>query len=542
MSDVCPNVLVEDSSTRPAVRTWLQVRVADRHLLQTAFLILLLPNLLFAAQLRWAPALAMVAGAGGYVWLVLRDRVTNASTLLAQSIDIRRLTLCMGTACIFLVLGGEGHFAFANWDWLWRDAVLADVARAPFPPLYNVGGDSFFLRAPLGMYMLPAFVAKAFSLGAAHVVLLAQNATMLGIILYFLAALAGRTAVLAVAVFLSFSGLDVIGQILFWVIDGHSLASFVLPSHIEGWKGLQYSSVVTLIFWVPNHALPSFWLALLALLCAKEEIGVGQVLLAMAASLFWSPFAFIGMIPFALFLGVRALPTTLRSGQVWLSILIAVSFLPVALYMQADAARVPHGLRALTDAFVLLLAIFLAIEIPHAAIVLMGRRHVESWTRGLAYVAIGFLTVLPFVHLGRSNDLVMRGSIPALTILAIAFAQVLAKGMSRPWLTLPAVLIVLVGGVTPMQEIIRSQALPAYAFSACNLVTVWKKLDPADPSLDNYLARASRLPSWIPTPSSDKALTDQPARLCWPDFAYVGFNDVAHKSTSALMHLGASPR
>ncbi len=49
------------------------------------------------------------------------------------------------------LLGGEGHFFHATSDWLFRDAVLIDLARQPWPATYRFHDQNWLLRAPLGM-------------------------------------------------------------------------------------------------------------------------------------------------------------------------------------------------------------------------------------------------------------------------------------------------------------------------------------------------------------------------------------------------------
>src|SRR4029079_442931 len=59
-------------------------------------------------------------------------------------------------AVVLFMLGGEGRFFYANTDWQIRDAVLRDLATNPWPFAYKLNGTAYFLRAPVGMYLLPA--------------------------------------------------------------------------------------------------------------------------------------------------------------------------------------------------------------------------------------------------------------------------------------------------------------------------------------------------------------------------------------------------
>ncbi len=521
-----------------ADRSRSEVRLRNGHVVAATSAIIFLPNLLFALRLQPLPAAFLLAGGLGSIAFIASRPAPLPGSILAKTLSLPRLLVSLALALGLLILGGEGHLMFANWDWLWRDAVLSDLVRAPFPPTYDVGGETFTLRAPLGMYMLPAFIGRLSSLGWAHAALLAQNTLLLGLILYMLATIAGRRAVLVVAVFLSFSGLDVVGTALVWLGQGNGPSDFVLPSHIESWIGLQYSSVVTQVFWVPNHALPSYWLALLAVLCAKRELALAELGLVLAASLFWSPFAFIGTLPFAAYLLAKDARPIAVSLRFWLALAIALCFLPVAFYLKIDAGEVPHEFLLFQPFMVSIIVLFLVIEIPHVAIVRRVFKDLDPMVKGVTIVAIVTLLVLPTVRLGLADDLVMRGSIPALTLLAFAFAEALAIAWrTAPGLCAAGGLLALIGAVTPGQEIIRALTFRSFAISDCNIVTVWKRLAPSEPSLANYLAGQPHVPGWLMKPAGGVPAVDQPATACWPDIPYDPWSRITVLSNDQIKHL-----
>ena len=513
------------------------IRLRNGHVVIAASTLILLPNILFAAHLQPLAAAILFAGGLGSLGFIASRSVPLPGSILAEALSLPRLLVSVALALGLFVLGGEGHLMFANWDWLWRDAVLSDLVRAPFPPTYDVGGETFLLRAPLGMYMLPAFIGRLSSLGWAHAALLAQNTLFLGLILYMLATVAGRRAILVVVVFLSFSGLDVVGTVLMWLKQGNRLSDFVLPSHIESWIGLQYSSVVTQVFWVPNHALPSYWLALLAVLCARRELALAELGVVLAASLFWSPFAFIGTLPFAVYLLVRDARVIAASSRFRLALAVALCFLPVVFYLKIDAGQVPHEFLLFQPFMASTIALFLLIEIPQVAVVRLVFRELDPTIKGVTVVAVVTLLVLPTMRLGLANDLVMRASIPALTLLAFAFAEALAIA----WRTAPGLcavggLLALIGAVTPGQEIIRALTFRSFAVSDCNLVTVWKTLEPSEPALENYLAGQSRVPDWLMKTATGVPAVDQPAAVCWPDIPYDPHSHITVLSDDELKH------
>src|SRR6266436_2686106 len=105
-----------------------------------------LSNALIVPGLTPAAALLVLAGCVGSLWIVVKATAGAPTGLLAARIEPRTFALCWGVALALCVLGGEGHFFFANYDWFNRDAVLADLVRHRFPVFYVYQGAEFFLR------------------------------------------------------------------------------------------------------------------------------------------------------------------------------------------------------------------------------------------------------------------------------------------------------------------------------------------------------------------------------------------------------------
>lgn len=164
----------------------------------------------------------------------------------------------------FLVIGGEGHFFFAKDDWLYRDAVLSDLTDHWIPAVYAINSQKWILRAPLGMYLLPAGVGRLSGLSAAHLALLAQNTAILGGFFYFVTLIWPKARPLFLALFVLFSGLDVIPCLV--KTDGQWL-----PVNLSFWVDFwNYASNASQLFWNPNHTLPGWWFAALGVLSPSE--------------------------------------------------------------------------------------------------------------------------------------------------------------------------------------------------------------------------------------------------------------------------------
>lgn len=481
-----------------------------------ALVIVAAPNLIFLATHLANPLLAVVCAGCGAATLFLVALDIGRGTSVPR-LDGPLLALCLGAAFVLCLLGGEAHVFFANDDWLIRDAVLHDLVAQPWPVGYVQRGEAAFLRAPLGLYLAPALIGKLLGLGAAHLALLVQNATLFGCLFYvFARAFEPRSrSVWVLCVFVVFSGWDIVG----FYKTGQPLT---FGTHIEWWvPHLQFSSHVTQIFWVPNHAA-SGWVFAAAYLAWRGRVLTCPSLVAVfGLSAFWSPLAAIGALPFL----VRTVWCDLRAGRIDAGAvakvaLAAVALFPVALYLSADGGRVEHGVAHLSVEFGLVYVMFLTLELGPVLMVLRVWPPV-AWARlgrvELA-VAVAVLMLVPLYRIG-ANDFVMRASIPALAILALCLAEATwpAAGSPRRNSVAAAIVALAVGAVTPLFEIGRAFQVPAFSASDCNLLTA-ARFPPNEGPMFHYLARTDLIGrrAWVLAMPSETSREDA-LRACWPD-------------------------
>jgi hypothetical protein len=355
-------------------------------------------------------------------------------------------------------LGGAGHFVYANSDWVVRDAVLRDLAVSSWPPGYGVlNGSDLILRCPVAYYLPAALLAKI--IGPAYADFLLFVWTAIGVMLFFMMALSRLQKVwqllLAATIIVFFSGMDILGIMAL----GHSMPSPAI--HLEWWAQLfQYSSNTTLLFWVPNHALSGWIIAALFFKHWRNPqfLKFGPSVLALTA--LWSPLVTIGFAPFAGFLAWHHLRHgTWRDGWAPLSWLSAVGiFVTIAIYITMDGAGIRSGWTislAMTSGEMMLLhhVFFILFEFGIITILLWRiRRDV------LLIVAGVTLALLPLYTFGPGNDLAMRASIPALTILCLVAVDALCEIDLHDWSTKDFLLVLclLIGAVTPIHEIARA--------------------------------------------------------------------------------------
>jgi len=482
------------SATTPSRTTAKAALGTNFDLLRAGGLIVLLPSALFAKELGPIPAVSVLVGCLLVAAILLRA-AARPESLLAKPIDLKMFAGCGAAALALCALGGEGRIFFANYDWLIRDAVLADLVKHETINVYGFDNHTYFLRAPFGMYLAPAMVGRAFGLIAAHWALLVQNASVLGVVLYFVAALTPRFRVAAVAVFVLFSGVDILPTLILNAEQIWRTGHFTFERQLDWWNGdIQYSSHLTQLFWTPNHMLPAWWFAALALLYARREVGFALLVASFAPLLFWSPLAMLGALPFLLlFWGEE--PRSLLAPDGLAALVSGAAFLPIALFLTVASGDIPHEFLLWRKSFWLLWPIFLAVEIPHTAILALRWRLIEECDRRIILVAIASLVLIPIYSMGENDDFAMRVSSLPMFLLAFAFTRVAVltpRDGGRMATTISC--LVIISATTPGFEL-RRAFVPASPISDCNFMTAWKESEAPFPY--HYLAPREAAPAWL---------------------------------------------
>jgi hypothetical protein len=343
---------------------------------------------------------------------------------------------------------------------------LMDLVYGQWPPSYGQqGGEALILRTALA-YFLPA-AALGSLLGASYADAILYLWTGLGTALFLimlpLPRRSGIRLVLALAGIILFSGMDVVG----FALNSGTLPA--PPRHLEWWSPpLQYSSLTTQLFWVPNHALPA-WIATALFYRHWRAPDFWPLAVLIAALLpLWTPFAALGIAPFFVWLAVDRL----RRG---LSLRLPIALLVPALLLLALEGRFltlnfpavlassAHGMSFEPAIHIPKYVVFALLEFGLLAAGLMAiLRH----SRDLCAVSMGVLAALPLISFGPANDLVMRASIPSLAMLAILCIRALdtpgTDSEIRGARTLVVVALAL-GAVTPIYEFWRALAEPRWA-------------------------------------------------------------------------------
>lgn len=488
--------------SRPDSSTWnscLTIPVAPGWLFAALIAWLGGSQLLLWRFLNFAPAWAYLAGVvilGG-----LCAYAVKAMKPSRHGINMGTLLTCFLVALILLILSGEGRFFYANVDWQVRFAVLRDMAINPWPFVYTVRSDPDVLRAPIGMFLAPALIFKTFGHRAGDMALLLQNSMLVSLLLAAGALLfkPGRPRVVALVVILAFSGLDALGDFL---VQG------TLTDHLEDWAFIQYSSTVTLLFWVPQHAIAGWIGAVGYLLWRDGRMPLALWLLMLPLTALWSPLGLLGTMPFAALAGLRSLiGRTLHGRDMLLPALTTVLCLPSLLYLGAAGDDV--GVRLLSIPFGQWLS-FQSIETLPFLVPLAALAGSIRFGRDTLRLTAIWLMLIPFVQIGWSTDFMMRGSITALTILAVMVCDALMRaGAMRLWL----IVVLGIGSITGLAEIRRALVSPPAPEVNCSFFKAWDQIFFEYPK-GTYIAPLYTMPSTIRPPNPAHISNKEPDR-CW---------------------------
>ena len=384
-----------------------------------------------------------------------------------------------GLVCLWVYFSGIGSFSYQNWDHYMRNAIYRDLCGQPWPVCYDLSKESAIVCHYIGtdkvafvyyfaFWLVPAGLTKLLHAGESTANLLVYFWSVLGLLLILanvhralLVRLGGspagrfpwKRALLVPAVFIGFSGLDLIGFLIFRGVPA-------LGQHLEWWAGyFQYSANTTLLYWVFNQAIPLWLLVSMLLLCRTNRKAVGLCSLLFA----YSPFATFGIIPLAAYAALKQyglkkslLKRFLSALTVW-NIGIPLSMLAVfgSFYMMNAGSVSDHAfiwqLGYIPGKLILHLGLFLILEMGLYAVFLAKRM------KRFDYLAASviLLVLIPLYHMTPSNDFAMRASLPALFLLMFCILRYLLEP-GKAWQKTALIVLLVIGLATPFQEVTRS--------------------------------------------------------------------------------------
>jgi len=246
-------------------------------------------------------------------------------------------------------------------------------------------------------------------------------------------------------------------------------------SHIEFWAdNWQYSSHLTMVFWVPQHALSGWIISGILIYSILYRPKREEYLYYASLAPMWSPFIAVGILPFlavdfftasgSITKRIRnyiALPNIFGIAIVVITGVYFISkFFPVPLSLKQSELglifTIPRSEGVPWQTILALMFWFIILEFGiYTIIIIFYTPLTNSNVKSLFISSIIFLTLLPLFRYGSNNDLVMRATIPAMFLLAVLFTQAAAR-KDLSLLTRGILLgVILIGAVTPVMEVTR---------------------------------------------------------------------------------------
>lgn len=415
----------------------------------------------------------------GYSLKVLFNDFMNKSSDKNIQINGRVLVFVI---LFFLIIGyyaGWGNFVTQTDDWYKHNAVLSDLVERPWPVYYVNGEEHSMLTYYIAQYLVPALGGKIFrSFRAAEIVNFIW--AEIGLVLVYLNLIRilkiknGYMQILSSGILIFFSGPLLLAQKLLEIIypQLESMAS------VYHWLSqdeilLQYSSNYVMLRWVFPQALV-IWL--ITLLFVEHKEFIQDYITLMLPGIIFGTLSFLGLIPIALGIAIEELVRTKYFKQ-WLKKVFSISNLlsllslggVLGLYLYGNIiSEKPDDIsfRLINyDGYFAKYFIFCIIMVLAYAECIL----IRNLKNVLYYLVIAILVILPLFTMGKSNDLVMRCSIPALFLLMFFIVSFLHEYAKEEWQRIQngngakysisifvLVILLFIGSIHPMQELFDS--------------------------------------------------------------------------------------
>ncbi|MBR0105982.1 MAG: hypothetical protein IJM13_02050 [Lachnospiraceae bacterium] len=388
-----------------------------------------------------------------------------------------RFLICVVLICIWVGFSGIGGFSFQNGDHVARNTIFRALVEYRWPVVTADG--SRMLVYYMGYWLPSALIGKAFGLTAGYA---AQYVwTVVGITLLYLLICRwrGKVSVWPVIVLMAFSGLDIVGTLIYHLPWGFLRS----VEHLEWWALFQqFSSMTTQLFWVFNQTVPAWIVVMFCLMQRKKK----NLLFLHSNLVLTATLPFIGFIPVNAFLLLSGMDVKGEGfGKAFLHRLREIfSFenivgvicigIPCVLYVLGNLAGASVGgagasvsteqyiwVTSELGNYILFCVLEFAVFFPFLC------RRAGRWP-GLKIVVFAWLLVCPLIRIGTAYDFSMRASVPALFILLIMIIDSLdAWGLSRRFaLLIPLIALLFLGAFTPLHEFHRSVRYTRDAYRA----------------------------------------------------------------------------
>lgn len=326
---------------------------------------------------------------------------------------------------LFNVLLGIGEFREQTSDFIANNFKIYDLVKNDFPVFYS--DYKVYLCYYLGYYLPTAMLGKVFGLAFCHYFLLLWSTLGVFLTLSWVYTFSRKAPFLLIIAFLLYSHSWIFIHLLrFLEIDTiHFQAYFIKIKDFM----LAINSFVNNYAWAPQHTIPACLGICLIInnYLHKESLLIESVLVLMS-TIFWSPFATIGLFPFVLVLFLKNIKILFHKShfsELLQTAFLCVGFLPILSYLTSTQGVNADNTGVIWNAgeadwWVYYLFYF----IIHFGIWAILAFSYKSKFQELFMIAFGTLCLLAFCKIGMMNDLNIRASVPSLVILSITIGYI----------------------------------------------------------------------------------------------------------------------
>lgn len=407
----------------------------------------------------------MLAMAGALVLVVSTVSIfftTPWQAMIRAPADRRSVLLTWGllaAAVTWVGLSGIGGFGYQNVDFLKHNVVLKSLIHSSWPATV-VWQDSTMATAstaPLvyyfAYYLPAAAIGKLLGWQVANWALFVWSVGGVFLAFCWFAKMCGERSWWIVPLFIFFSGLDAVGDVLLHDEPLH------LASHLEWWaEFFQMSSHTSQLFWVPQHCLAAWILTAMMLWRVDWDKANADHGFFVAIGVLWSPFVALGLTPIALalMLAKRGRGSLSFQNAIGAPAIAAVSIL--FLISRSDHPLPSHwvwqlpGLALTYRHFVVFCVLEFGVLLFLSSLILKHDSFFKTMWLPILASLIGF----QLYRFGKYHDLGMRATIPATYLLCVLVGRAIARPVASPWIKDALLSLLLLSAITGAQEIIRS--------------------------------------------------------------------------------------
>ena len=428
-----------------------------------------------------------------YIGYFKNNEVNLKSLLNSKSIFITTLLISF----LWCYFAGIGGFWYQSSDYNWRNAIFRDLINYSWPIYYKTIDVAMVYY--MGFWLPSALIAKICSFVFSHMSAFPKHFSFfigneilfvysaLGVFLTFMNLFFALKVkkigkvLLAICIFIFFSGMDVIGVL--WPIFYEDTFSFN-HYHLEWWSRFvgQYSSNTTVLFWVFNQGIPA-WLITLMFYNNRKKIENFGFLAILC--FFCAPLPFVGLSIFLIMYFIKDFILKLKSGKVsnylkkvfsFGNIVSIVFITPIVfLYLTSNASMssdansfihtnaLLHGRRgSLPFSYFFILTLYFVLLEVFIYLVPIYKQYKKNI---MYYIVSLFLILWPFIINRRQTEFCMRSSIPVLVILCLLVTKFLFRkyNFKRNKIRyLFLCLCLMIGSVTPTFEFARGIVVVSY--------------------------------------------------------------------------------